>query len=221
MRGNGESFLFVLSDIDDDKNDDDDSDNDNDDDEILPGSPYSGTRSNTGSGNKSKNGSNKGSKKGQSPGRNKSKGKKGNFGTNDEKKKRNVDAVKYPWTCMKSKEEESSIGTDKKKTDTTTTAAGSVQAFHGTITQFAVFSPTYMSFGASESQGTNAIRVDSNLSTCHCGPSDTYSNSAYSILGGKENVSFAIDTVEVYSDHHSYHKMMTREEKLRRNRNNG
>ena len=73
----------------------------------------------------------------------------------------------------------------------------------------------------SEGAVTNAIRVDSNLSNCHCGPSDTYSNNAYSILGGKENVSFAIDTVEVYSDHQSYHKMMTREEKLRRNRNNG
>ena len=50
--------------------------------------------------------------------------------------------------------------------------------------QFAVFSATSMTFGASEAFGTNAVRIDADLSVCQCGPSDTYGNSAYSILTG-------------------------------------
>ena len=53
--------------------------------------------------------------------------------------------------------------------------------------QFAVFSATSMTFGASEAFGTNAVRIDADLSVCQCGPSDTYGNSTYSILTGNNN----------------------------------
>jgi hypothetical protein len=42
--------------------------------------------------------------------------------------------------------------------------------------QFALCAPEYMAFGGSEKHGTNAIRLDSDLSVCSTGHSDTYSN---------------------------------------------
>ena len=115
----------------------------------------------------------------------------------------------------------------------------------GTSSQFSVFSPNFLSFGASERYGSNAIRLDSDLSKCDCGPSDTYGNSTYSILGllsdndeKKEKInnklsssatsssssspsesnshSFCIDTVEVYSDKHSLGILTAREKESRR-----
>lgn len=91
----------------------------------------------------------------------------------------------------------------------------------GAMTQFAVFSPNYMSFGASEEHSTNAIRVDSSMSVCNCGPSDTFGNSTHSILSTgqhsqrpidlKEEVrvkeatdaGFKIESVEVFTDRYS------------------
>ena len=84
--------------------------------------------------------------------------------------------------------------------------------------QFAVFTQNYMSFGASDEHSTNAIRVDSNMSVCNCGPSDTFGNSTYSILSsGKRSIDlreemriretadagFKIESIEVYTDRYS------------------
>lgn len=91
-----------------------------------------------------------------------------------------------------------------------------------TIFQFAVFNSTYMSFGASLKHGTSAIRIDDDLSVCHLGPSDTYSNPDSSILGEigegrsekgggrkgekkkREEIFFKIENVEVFIDRGSY-----------------
>lgn len=42
--------------------------------------------------------------------------------------------------------------------------------------QFAVCSISGIIIGGSSSHGTNALRLDSELRTCYCGPSDTYDN---------------------------------------------
>jgi len=52
----------------------------------------------------------------------------------------------------------------------------------GTLTQFSVFSNSFISFGGSDKHGTSAMRLDEDLSICHCGPSDTYGNNDFSIL---------------------------------------
>jgi hypothetical protein len=43
----------------------------------------------------------------------------------------------------------------------------------GTLTQFSVFSSSFISFGGSDEHGTSALRLDEDLSVCNCGPSDT------------------------------------------------
>jgi hypothetical protein len=45
-----------------------------------------------------------------------------------------------------------------------------------TSEQFAMFTSEYILIGGSAMHGTNAIRIDSELKTCACGPSDTYHN---------------------------------------------
>lgn len=42
--------------------------------------------------------------------------------------------------------------------------------------QFAVCSIHYIIFGGSSKEGTNALRIDEDLKTCFCGPSDTFDN---------------------------------------------
>jgi hypothetical protein len=49
-------------------------------------------------------------------------------------------------------------------------------ATSSTWDQFALCAPEYMAFGGSEKFGTNAIRLDSGLTACSTGHSDTYSN---------------------------------------------
>jgi hypothetical protein len=45
-----------------------------------------------------------------------------------------------------------------------------------TSQQFAMFTSEFILIGGSALHGTNAIRIDSELKTCSCGPSDTYHN---------------------------------------------
>ena len=42
--------------------------------------------------------------------------------------------------------------------------------------QFAVCSSAFIIIGGSAKHGTNALRIDSDLKTCYCGPSDTFDN---------------------------------------------
>ena len=56
----------------------------------------------------------------------------------------------------------------------------------GTQIQYAVCSPDYLSFGASLSHATNAIRIDSDLRVCVCGPSDTFGNDNNNIVTDSE-----------------------------------
>mmetsp|Transcript_2692 Transcript_2692/g.4044 ORF Transcript_2692/g.4044 Transcript_2692/m.4044 type:complete len:538 (+) Transcript_2692:191-1804(+) len=62
--------------------------------------------------------------------------------------------------------------------------------------QFAICTAEYIIFGGSAKHGTNAIRIDSDLRTCYCGPSDTYNNPP---LAPEEQIQpFAIDELEVF-----------------------
>lgn len=92
-------------------------------------------------------------------------------------------ARKYPW-AKKSKEK--SPAGNLFIVEPPSPGAASMRC-EGTMMQFAVFSATSMTFGASEAFGTNAVRIDAELSVCQCGPSDTYGNSTYSILTGNHN----------------------------------
>ena len=56
----------------------------------------------------------------------------------------------------------------------------------GAQIQYAVCSPNYLSFGASLSHATNAIRIDSDLRVCVCGPSDTFGNDNNNIISDSE-----------------------------------
>jgi TLD len=112
-------------------------------------------------------------------------------------------AKKYPW--VKSKYRKSS--SDLYNVEVLDLAATDVP-LEGTFIQFAVFSPASITFGASGEHGTNAIRMDSELSRCHCGPSDTFGNSKYNILTGQVEgrrleESFQIESVELYCDRRS------------------
>jgi hypothetical protein len=53
---------------------------------------------------------------------------------------------------------------------------GSSSGGGSTSEQFAMFTSEYILIGGSAAHGTNAIRIDSELKTCACGPSDTYHN---------------------------------------------
>jgi hypothetical protein len=92
-------------------------------------------------------------------------------------------AKKYPWA--KKSKEKSPVG-NLYIVEPPSPSASSMRC-EGTMMQFAVFSATSMTFGASEAFGTNAVRIDADLSVCQCGPSDTYGNSTYSILTGSNN----------------------------------
>ena len=120
-------------------------------------------------------------------------------------------ATKYPWAengHTRSSYDEQCRDLYRVHADS---AARNSTGSGGTLSQFAVFAPSFISFGASENYGTNAIRIDSELSTCHCGPSDTYGNSTSSILGNQSEASFSIESVEVFGDKHSYDKLQQRE----------
>lgn len=112
-------------------------------------------------------------------------------------------AKKYPWVKSKFRRASNDLycieGVDSQA------ASASME---GTVIQFAVFSSGSITFGASGEHGTNAIRMDSDLSRCHCGPSDTYGNIKYNILTGQVEGrrledSFQIESVELYCDRRS------------------
>jgi hypothetical protein len=46
----------------------------------------------------------------------------------------------------------------------------------GTMTEYAYANMEYIAFGGSSIEGSNAIRLSNDLSSCSCGPSDTYNN---------------------------------------------
>lgn len=101
-------------------------------------------------------------------------------------------ARKYPWA--KKSKEKSAVG-NLYIVEPPSPSASSMRC-EGTMMQFAVFSATSMTFGASEAFGTNAVRIDADLSVCQCGPSDTYGNSTYSILTGNNNAVKAVSGQE-------------------------
>jgi hypothetical protein len=81
-----------------------------------------------------------------------------------------------------------------------------------TLTQFAVCAPNFLSFGGSAAHGTNALRLDDDLKTCHSGPSDTYGNGA-SLLSdgsgsGRRAGSFPVENVEVFCNRATYEAIM-------------
>ena len=65
-----------------------------------------------------------------------------------------------------------------------------------TLNQFAVCNEGYMLFGGSSQHGTNAIRVETDLKYCECGPSDTYGNSQ-SIVPEEAGRRFLLAEIEV------------------------
>jgi hypothetical protein len=44
------------------------------------------------------------------------------------------------------------------------------------MTEYAYANMEYIAFGGSSIEGSNAIRLSNDLSSCSCGPSDTYNN---------------------------------------------
>ena len=113
-------------------------------------------------------------------------------------------AKKYPWVKSKFRRASS----DLYSVEGVDPTAAATAPLEGTVMQFAVFSPCSITFGASSEHCTNAIRMDSNLSRCHCGPSDTYGNGKYNILTGQVEGrrledSFQIESVELYCDRRS------------------
>ena len=67
----------------------------------------------------------------------------------------------------------------------------------GTQIQYAVCSPDYLSFGASLSHATNAIRMDSDLRVCVCGPSDTFGNDDNNIVTDSEPIETRFQDIRV------------------------
>lgn len=128
---------------------------------------------------------------------------------------RKTRATKFPWAennQIRSSYDDQCRDLYRVNSDTAPRSSSYTSTGSGaTLSQFAVFAPSFISFGASENYGTNAIRVDSELSTCHCGPSDTYGNTTCSVLGNQSEASFSIESVEVYGDKHSYDKLQQRE----------
>lgn len=45
-----------------------------------------------------------------------------------------------------------------------------------TVNQFLVCSEDYLAVGGGSAEGSNALRISADLSTCSAGPSDTFSN---------------------------------------------
>jgi len=90
---------------------------------------------------------------------------------------------------------------------------------HSIVTQFATFNNDYMSFGASDKHGTNAIYISSNLCTCATGVSDTYHNPPLVSIdeclpsslssSSSTSISFDIKDIEVYSLVSNYNKAVT------------
>jgi hypothetical protein len=83
----------------------------------------------------------------------------------------------------------------------------------GTLTQFAVCTSSYISFGGSEAFGTNAIRLYDDLRTCSSGPSDTYGNE-HSLFtdeaGEQQSVAFGVENVEVICTRNAYESALQR-----------
>jgi hypothetical protein len=69
-------------------------------------------------------------------------------------------------------------------------------ATSSTWDQFALCAPDYMAFGGSEKFGTNAIRLDSGLTACSTGHSDTYNNP--SLVPELGSASWGVMDVEVF-----------------------
>mmetsp|Transcript_16787 Transcript_16787/g.25232 ORF Transcript_16787/g.25232 Transcript_16787/m.25232 type:complete len:518 (+) Transcript_16787:161-1714(+) len=84
-------------------------------------------------------------------------------------------AAKFPWTSPEEK-----IGSSTLVT----------------ATQFAHCTPTYMAFGGSNQHGTNALRIDSDLSQASSGPSDTYDNPP--LAPEEPRQPFQVQNVEVF-----------------------
>lgn len=63
--------------------------------------------------------------------------------------------------------------------------------------QFALCAPEYMAFGGSEKHGTNAIRLESDLSVCSTGHSDTYRNPC--LVPEEKGPHWRVMDVEVFS----------------------
>lgn len=81
-------------------------------------------------------------------------------------------AKKYQW-AMSNHEISSHNGTYDDLYEVASKPVKDGAKKEGTLTQFSVFSPSFISFGGSEEYSTSALRLDEDLSICHCGPSDT------------------------------------------------
>ena len=66
----------------------------------------------------------------------------------------------------------------------------------GTYNQYALCASNFMSFGGSEKHGTNAIRLDNDLSSCLCGHSDTYNNPP--LVPEESHQPFSVLDIEVF-----------------------
>lgn len=72
--------------------------------------------------------------------------------------------------------------------------------------QFAIFTSENILIGGSALYGTNAIRIDSELKTCYCGPSDTYHNPP--LLPEELIQPFIIGELEIFCPVSSAEKVM-------------
>lgn len=82
-----------------------------------------------------------------------------------------------------------------------------------TVHQFAMCREDCIIFGGSAEHATNAIRIDAELKTCYCGPSDTFNNPA---LAPEEPVQpFIIEELEVLCGKSSASRMMSDEGYMR------
>lgn len=83
----------------------------------------------------------------------------------------------------------------KKVQLTHSDSEGVISSYNIAVNQVAMFSKTYLAFGSSSSQGTNAIRIDNDLKNASCGFSDTFGNPPLFFDGNP----FVIEAVEVLS----------------------
>mmetsp|Transcript_2681 Transcript_2681/g.4027 ORF Transcript_2681/g.4027 Transcript_2681/m.4027 type:complete len:590 (-) Transcript_2681:164-1933(-) len=100
--------------------------------------------------------------------------------------------VCYPWVLSTSNSNSSSPISDRELLEP------DVSADSATVSQFAMCTVEYMSFGGSAKHATNAIHLSCDLTRCETGHSDTYNNPSLVPVNNTHSGGFEVGDVEVY-----------------------